>query len=57
MQGHYAKQGQEVMSALREFRVAAGDEFELGQQLTVEMFAAVRRSMWLEPPRVVVLPV
>jgi len=40
MQGHYAKQGQEVMSALREFRVDAGDEFELGQQLTAEMFEA-----------------
>jgi len=38
MQGHYAKQGQEVMNALREFRVDAGDEFELGQQLTAEMF-------------------
>ncbi len=40
MQGHYAKQGQEVMGALREFRVDAGDEFELGQQLTAEMFEA-----------------
>lgn len=40
VQGYYAKQGQDVMGALREFRVEAGDEFELGQHLTAEMFEA-----------------
>lgn len=38
MQGHYAKQGQEVMTGLREFRVAAEAEFELGQELKATMF-------------------
>jgi len=40
IQGHYARQGQEAMGALREFRVDTADEFEIGQQLTVEMFDA-----------------
>ncbi|MDQ6982116.1 MAG: 50S ribosomal protein L3 [Mariprofundus sp.] len=38
MQGHYAKQGQEVMGGLREFRVAADAEFELGQELNAAIF-------------------
>lgn len=38
MQGHYAKQGQEAMGGLREFRVAADAEFELGQDLNATMF-------------------
>jgi len=37
-QGHYAKQGQDVMGALSEFRVAAEAEFELGQELNATMF-------------------
>jgi len=37
-QGHFAKQGQEVMGGLKEFRVAEGDAFELGQDLTATMF-------------------
>ncbi|HXH72878.1 MAG TPA: 50S ribosomal protein L3 [Mariprofundaceae bacterium] len=40
LQGHYAKQGQEVMGGLIEFRVDAGDSFELGQELKANMFAA-----------------
>jgi large subunit ribosomal protein L3 len=38
VQGHYAKQGQDVMGALREFRVTADAEFELGQELNASMF-------------------
>ena len=38
MQGHYAKQGQEAMGGLSEFRVAADAEFELGQELNATMF-------------------
>lgn len=37
-QGHFAKQGQEVMGGLKEFRVAEGDAFELGQDLTAALF-------------------
>jgi len=38
LQGHYAKQGQDVMGGLKEFRIAADAEFELGQELSVSMF-------------------
>jgi len=38
VQGHYARQGQEEMGALKEFRTAPGESFELGQELTAEMF-------------------
>jgi large subunit ribosomal protein L3 len=38
MQGHYAKQGQEAMGDLKEFRVATDAEFELGQELNATMF-------------------
>lgn len=38
IQGHYAKQGQDAMGGLREFRVAADAEFELGQELNATMF-------------------
>jgi len=38
LQGHYAKQGQEVMGGLKEFRVASDAEFELGQDLNATMF-------------------
>jgi len=40
IQGHFAKQGQEVAGGLKEFRVAADAEFELGQELTAELFEA-----------------
>jgi len=40
VQGHYAKQGQDVMHGLKEFRTTADDTFEIGQQLTPEMFEA-----------------
>jgi len=40
VQGHYAKQGQEEMGAMKEFRVAANAEFELGQVLDASMFEA-----------------
>jgi len=38
VQGHYARQGQEVMGGLKEFRVAQGAEFELGQELDASIF-------------------
>lgn len=38
VQGHYAKQGQDAMRSLKEFRINTGDSFELGQELTAEMF-------------------
>jgi len=40
LQGHYAKQGQDVMGGLIEFRVDAGDSFELGQELKASLFEA-----------------
>ncbi|HKJ82422.1 MAG TPA: 50S ribosomal protein L3 [Mariprofundaceae bacterium] len=39
-QGHYAKQGQEAMGGLKEFRVNGDDAYEIGQELTAEMFEA-----------------
>jgi len=38
VQGHFAKQGQDVTSGLKEFRVAADAEFELGQELNATQF-------------------
>jgi len=38
IQGHYAKQGQDAMRSLKEFRLNTGESFELGQELTAEMF-------------------
>jgi len=40
LQGHFAKQGQAVTGGLKEFRVAADAEFELGQQLDATLFEA-----------------
>ena len=40
VQGHYARQGQEVMGGLIEFRAAAEPEFELGQELKANLFEA-----------------
>jgi len=37
-QGHFAKQGQDVMGGLKEFRVAADAEFELGQEIKASAF-------------------
>jgi len=39
VQGHYAKQGQDAMRSLKEFRLNKGESFELGQELTAEMFS------------------
>ncbi|OIO72756.1 MAG: 50S ribosomal protein L3 [Zetaproteobacteria bacterium CG1_02_53_45] len=39
VQGHFAKQGQEVTGGLKEFRVAADAEYELGQDLNASLFA------------------
>ncbi|RLL53486.1 50S ribosomal protein L3 [Mariprofundus sp. EBB-1] len=39
LQGHFAKQGQEVTGGLKEFRVAADADYELGQSLTASIFA------------------
>ena len=39
-QGHYARQGQEAMGGLMEFRTAAESELELGQDLTAVLFEA-----------------
>jgi len=40
IQGHFAKQGQAVTAGLKEFRVAADAEYELGQELTAALFEA-----------------
>ncbi|KON46368.1 50S ribosomal protein L3 [Mariprofundus ferrooxydans] len=40
VQGHYARQGQEVAGGLKEFRIAADAEFELGQELNATLFEA-----------------
>ncbi len=40
VQGHYAKQGQDAMRALKEFRISADESFEVGQELKAEMFEA-----------------
>jgi len=40
VQGHYARQGQDVMGALREFRIAADEAYVPGQKLTASMFSA-----------------
>ncbi len=40
VQGHYARQGQDVMGGLKEFRVPSDAEFELGQELTAASFEA-----------------
>ena len=40
MQGHFAKAGQGLFRHLREIRLAGAPEQELGQELTVEIFAA-----------------
>jgi large subunit ribosomal protein L3 len=37
-QGHFAKQGQDAMGGLKEFRIAADAAYELGQDLTAELF-------------------
>jgi len=39
LQGHFAKQGQEATGGLKEFRVAADADYELGQTLTAAIFA------------------
>ena len=39
-QGHYARQGQEAMGGLMEFRIAADTALELGQDLTASLFEA-----------------
>jgi len=39
-QGHFARQGQEATGGLKEFRVAADAEFELGQELKATLFEA-----------------
>ncbi|MDQ6965482.1 MAG: 50S ribosomal protein L3 [Mariprofundaceae bacterium] len=38
IQGHFAKQGQDAMRSLKEFRLNTGESFELGQELTAGMF-------------------
>jgi len=40
LQGFYAKQGQEPMRSLKEFRTSADASYELGQDLTASMFEA-----------------
>ena len=38
LQGHFARQGQEVTRGLKEFRVGADESFELGQELNASLF-------------------
>jgi len=40
VQGHYARQGRDVMGGLKELRTSADDSFEIGQELTAAMFEA-----------------
>ena len=40
MQGYFAKQGQEATGGLKEFRVTAEAEYELGQKLDASLFEA-----------------
>ncbi len=40
VQGHYARQGQEEMGGLKEFRIAADADYELGQTLDASLFEA-----------------
>ncbi len=40
VQGHFAKQGQDLMRGLKEFRLDEGAAFELGQELKADMFEA-----------------
>ncbi len=40
VQGHYARQGQEAMGGLMEFRTDSEPELELGQDLTATLFEA-----------------
>jgi len=40
VQGHYARQGQEAMGGLIEFRTATEPELELGQELAATLFEA-----------------
>lgn len=40
VQGHYARQGQEEMGGLKEFRVAADAQYDLGQVLDASVFEA-----------------
>jgi len=40
VQGHYAKQGQDAMRSLKEFRISSDESFEVGQELTAELFSA-----------------
>lgn len=40
MQGHFAKAGKGLFRHLREIRLQGAPEYELGQELTVEIFAA-----------------
>jgi len=38
VQGHFAKQGQDVMGNLKEFRISSDVSYELGQDLTASIF-------------------
>ena len=39
VQGHFARQGQEVTRGLKEFRISADESYELGQELDVSLFS------------------
>lgn len=41
--GHFAKAGVEAGRVLREFRLSASEEFTVGQSISVEIFADVRK--------------
>lgn len=42
--GHFAKAGVEAGRGLWEFRLAEGEEFTVGQDISVELFADVKKS-------------
>ena len=41
--GHFAKAGVEAGRLLREFRLSEGEEFTVGQNISVEIFADVKK--------------
>ena len=41
--GHFAKAGVEAGRGLWEFRLAEGEEFTVGQDISVELFADVKK--------------
>ncbi len=54
--GHFAKAGVEAGRILREFRIEDSAEYTVGQSISVEIFADVKKSTLLVHLKVKVLP-